>query len=249
MSSEAEHFDLYPAIDLREGRCVRLYQGDYERETVYGDDPVGQALRFAAAGAPWVHVVDLDAARTGEPVNRDVVAAIATAVPVPVQAGGGVRSVAAAEALAAAGVARVVVGTVALGDPALVAAMAAIVPVAVGLDVRGREVAVRGWEEGSGRQLIDVIDELATVQLSAYIVTQITRDGTLDGPDLDLLAEATAATDIPVVASGGVGRVSDIAALRELRSGGRGLAGVIVGRALYEGSFTLEDALVASSPP
>jgi phosphoribosylformimino-5-aminoimidazole carboxamide ribotide isomerase len=244
MSSSS--FDLYPAIDLLGGRCVRLYQGDYDRETVYGDDPVAQARRFAAAGAPWVHVVDLDAARSGEPVNRPLVAAVAAALDVPVQTGGGVRSVEAARALADAGVGRVVVGTAALGDPAVVAEMAAHVPVAVGLDVRGREVAVRGWEEGSGRHVLDVLTDLAAAPVAAFVVTQITRDGTLEGPDLALLAEVVAATEVPVVASGGVGGVADIAALRELRSAGRRLAGVIVGRALYEGAFTIEDALAAA---
>ncbi len=129
--------DLYPAIDLRGGRCVRLYQGDYGRETVYGDDPVAQARGFADAGTPWIHVVDLDAARTGDPVNRPHVAAIAAAVSVPVQTGGGVRDEAAADALFEAGVARVVLGTAALEDPALVRRLAARVPVAVGLDASG----------------------------------------------------------------------------------------------------------------
>src|SRR5690606_20373108 len=150
-----ELMDLYPAIDLLGGRCVRLYQGDYDRETVYGDDPIAQARSFEAAGAPWIHVVDLDAARTGEPVNRDVVASIAAAVSVPVQAGGGVRDEAAADALFSAGVARVVLGTAAIEDPALVRRLAARHPVAVGLDARGREVAVRGWLEGSGADVID----------------------------------------------------------------------------------------------
>ena len=148
--------ELYPAIDLRDGRCVRLYQGDYDRETVYGDDPVAQARVFAAAGAGWLHVVDLDAARTGVPANRPVVAAIAAAVDVPVQTGGGVRTEEAADALAEAGVARVVLGTAALEDPALVRRLAARMPVAVGLDARGRDVAVRGWEKGSGRDLLDL---------------------------------------------------------------------------------------------
>ncbi|OWY62088.1 1-(5-phosphoribosyl)-5-((5-phosphoribosylamino)methylideneamino)imidazole-4-carboxamide isomerase, partial [cyanobacterium TDX16] len=148
--------DLYPAIDLRDGRCVRLWQGDYGKETVYGEDPVAQARSFAEAGAPWIHVVDLDAAKTGEPVNRHLVAAIAAAVDVPVQSGGGVRTEEAAAALVDAGVARVVIGTAALEDPELVHRLATRFPVAVGLDARGDDVAVRGWTEGSGRAPADV---------------------------------------------------------------------------------------------
>lgn len=236
--------DLYPAIDLRGGRCVRLYQGDYGKETVYGDDPVAQARAFAHAGAPWIHVVDLDAARSGEPVNRPVIEAIAAAVDVPVQTGGGVRTEADAEALCRAGVARVVVGTAALEQPAVVRRMAERFPVALGLDVRGREVAVRGWEQGSGRLLADVLAEFATCGLAAVVVTQIARDGTLDGPDLVGLTEALELSEIPVIASGGVGSLDDIAALGQLETaGGRRLAGVIVGRALYEGAFSLPDAL------
>ena len=239
--------ELFPAIDLRDGRCVRLYQGDYARETVYGEDPVAQARAFVDAGCRWLHVVDLDAARSGDPVNRDVVAAIAAAVDVPVQTGGGVRSEAAAEALFAAGVARVVVGTAALEDPALVRSLAGRVPLAVGLDVRGREVAVRGWEQGSGRDLVDVLDEFADAGVAAVIVTQIARDGTLDGPDLEGLALVLASTSIEVIASGGVGTVDDLRALDALEVEGRRLAGVIVGRALYEGRFTLAQALEAVS--
>ena len=238
--------ELYPAIDLRGGRCVRLYQGDYGRETVYGDDPVAQALAFEAEGAAWIHVVDLDAARSGEPVNRPVVAAIAAAVSVPVQTGGGVRDEAAAEALIDAGVARVVLGTAALEQPALVRRLAARMPVAVGLDARGREVAVRGWEEGSGRDLLDVAAEFADAGVAALVVTEIGRDGTLEGPDLEGLAAVLAATDIDVIASGGVGSLDDLRALDQLSVGDRRLAGVIVGRALYEGAFTLADALGAS---
>ena len=211
--------DLYPAIDLRDGRCVRLYQGDYDRETVYGDDPVAQAVAFAEAGAAWIHVVDLDAARTGEPVNRPVVAAIAAAVAVPVQTGGGVRDEAAAEALAAAGVARVVLGTAALEDPSLVRRLAARMPVAVGLDARGRDVAVRGWEEGSGRDLLEVARAFADAGVAALVVTEIGRDGTLEGPDLDGLGRVLAETSIDVIASGGVGTLDDLRALR--RSGVR----------------------------
>jgi phosphoribosylformimino-5-aminoimidazole carboxamide ribotide isomerase len=239
--------DLYPAIDLLDGRAVRLYQGDYARETVYNDDPIAQAKEFAAAGARWIHVVDLDAARTGAPRNRDVIAAICDAVDVPIQTGGGVRSEAAADALFDLGVTRVVLGTAALEDPELVRLLASRHPVAVGLDARGREVAVRGWEEGSGQDLLDVARGFADAGVEALIVTEIGRDGTLEGPDLDGLGEVLEATELPVIASGGVGSLADIVALNALRSAGRRLSGAIVGRALYEGAFTLSDALKSVS--
>ena len=239
--------DLYPAIDLLDGRAVRLYQGDYARETVYNDDPIAQAKEFAAAGARWIHVVDLDAARTGAPRNRDVIAAICDAVDVPIQTGGGVRSEAAADALFDLGVTRVVLGTAALEDPELVRLLASRHPVAVGLDARGREVAVRGWEEGSGQDLLDVARGFADAGVEALIVTEIGRDGTLEGPDLDGLGEVLEATELPVIASGGVGSLADIVALNALRSAGRRLSGAIVGRALYEGEFTLSDALKSVS--
>lgn len=237
---------LFPAIDLRDGRAVRLYQGDYGRETVYNDDPVAQALAFAAEGAEWIHVVDLDAARTGDPKNRSVIADIAAAVDVPVQTGGGVRSERDADELFAAGVARVVLGTAALEQPELVRVLAQRVPVAVGLDARGREVAVRGWEQGSGQDLLDVARGFADAGVEALVVTEIGRDGTLGGPDVDGLGEVLEATELPVIASGGVGSLDDLRALAALRTSGRRLMGAIVGRALYEGSFSLRDALEAS---
>jgi len=239
--------DLYPAIDLRGGRCVRLYQGDFDRETVYGDDPVAQARRFADEGAAWIHVVDLDAARTGEPVNRSVISAIASAVDVPVQTGGGVRDLDAARALAEAGVARVVVGTAAVERPQLIGEIAAMVPVAVGLDVRGREVSVRGWEHGSGLDLAEVLPRFAEAGAAAAVATQIDRDGTGLGPDLEVYEELLSSTELPVVASGGVGSLDDLAALAALDVDGRRVAGVIVGRALYEGAFSLSDALKVAS--
>ena len=176
--------DLYPSIDVRGGRCVRLLQGDYDREIVYDADPVDVARGYAEAGAPWIHVVDLDAARTGRPENRSVVAAIASAVSVPVQAGGGVRDDEAAGALFDAGVARVVVGTAAMEDPAFLRRLAGARPVALGLDVRGRSVAVRGWEQDAGRDVADALDDLADAGVEAVVVTQIQRDGLLGGPDL-----------------------------------------------------------------
>lgn len=238
---------LYPAIDLLDGRCVRLYQGDYSRSTVYGEDPVAQALAFQSEGAPWVHVVDLDAARTGEPRNREVVAAIAGALDVPVQTGGGVRSAEAAEALFDAGVARVVLGTAALEDPDLVRRIAETRSVAVGLDARGSEVAVRGWLEGSGADVIDLAIAYQDAGVAALVVTEISRDGTLAGPDVDGLSRVLAATTIPVIASGGIGTLDDITTLAGLSVEGRSLDGAITGRAVYEGAFTVAEAVAASA--
>ncbi|MCY3849534.1 MAG: 1-(5-phosphoribosyl)-5-[(5-phosphoribosylamino)methylideneamino]imidazole-4-carboxamide isomerase [Acidimicrobiaceae bacterium] len=227
--------DLYPAIDLRDGRCVRLLQGDYAQETVYGDDPVGQALAFVEAGARWIHVVDLDAARTGIGENRAVVAAIARAVPVPVQTGGGVRSVEAAQALFDAGVERVVIGTAALRDPDLVVALARQHRVAVGLDAKSGEVATDGWLVGSGRTVAEVADSFSGAGVDAFVVTDIRRDGTLSGPDVVGLAEVLEVTETDVIASGGVGSLDDLRELDRIEVKGRRLSGVIAGKAFYEG--------------
>ena len=202
--------DLYPAIDLRGGQVVQLTQGDFARERVHGDDPVAVAKGFVAAGARWIHTVDLDAARTGEPVNRGLIAAIAAAVDVPVQAGGGVRSAEAARALADVGVARVVMGTAAMEDPDLVATVASRQPVALGLDVRGREVAVRGWAEGSGVEWPEALQRLADAGAEAVVVTQIAVEGLMAGADLTGLTEVLAATSLDVIASGGVGTLDDL---------------------------------------
>ncbi len=231
--------DLYPAIDLRDGKVVRLLQGDYDQQTTYGDDPVAVARSFADAGARWIHVVDLDAARSGSPVNRPVVAAIAAAVAglAFVQTGGGVRTVGDAQLLADAGVARVVMGSAAVADPSLVAAASKVVSVAVGLDHRNGEVAVHGWTEGSGVQLSDALGWFPTA--AAFVITDIARDGMLTGPDVDGLTIAAASTTVPVIASGGVSSLADVAALRAVP----GIAGVITGKALYEGRFTVAEAL------
>ena len=231
--------ELFPAIDLRAGRCVRLVRGDYDRETVYSDDPVAQALAFQEAGADWVHVVDLDAARSGSPVNRSAVAAVTAALDVPVQTGGGVRSLADARTLFDAGVTRVVLGTAAIQDPDLVTAVSDYGPVAVGLDVWGDEVAVNGWTEGSGLLIADALVRYSTLGTSAFVITRIERDGTMEGPDLDVLTDALAVTNVDVVASGGVGRPSDLEDLAALSVDGRRIAGIILGRALYEGTVDL----------
>jgi phosphoribosylformimino-5-aminoimidazole carboxamide ribotide isomerase len=234
--------DLYPAIDLRGGRCVRLTQGDFAAETWYGDDPVGVALSFEAAGASWIHVVDLDAARrTGD--NRATIQAMAAAVGVSFQVGGGVRDA----TLLARGVARVVIGSMAVENPERVRRLAAAHPgrVAVGLDHRDGEIRVRAWEEGAGMGVDEVLARLDAPDLAAVIITEIGRDGTLAGPDLEGLTALLAGTELPVIASGGVATLDDLRALAGLRAAGRRLAGVIVGKALYEGRFGVEDALKA----
>jgi phosphoribosylformimino-5-aminoimidazole carboxamide ribotide isomerase len=246
--------ELYPAVDISNGRAVRLVRGDFGHRTDFGD-PIEAARRLADEGPPWLHVVDLDAARTGSPVNRDVVAAIARAVAIPVQAGGGVRDETAARALLDAGAARVVVGTAALSRPGLVASLVERDPrsVAVGLDYRltagrgegqaRREVAVRGWSAGSGTDLTEALAALGEVGLATVVVTAIDQDGTLSGPDLEGLALALESSGMAVVASGGVGSLADLHQLAGLRRGLRSLAGVVVGRALYDGRFSVRDAL------
>lgn len=233
--------DLYPAIDLRAGRVVRLSQGDYDAETVYGDDPVSVANEFADAGAPWVHVVDLDAARSGDPVNREVVERVAAALAgrAKLQNGGGVRSVADARRLADSGVDRVVMGSAAVRNPDLVAEVSAIVDVAVGLDHRDGELATDGWTEGSGLQLTEALTRFTTA--AAFVITDISRDGMLGGPDLAGLAAAVAATSTPVIASGGVASLDDVVALAAIP----GLGGIITGKAVYEGRFSVADAVRA----
>jgi phosphoribosylformimino-5-aminoimidazole carboxamide ribotide isomerase len=241
---------VYPAIDVRAGQAVRLLRGDFSVETVYADDPVAVARSFAKAGAAWIHVVDLDAARTGEPANLAVVEAVASAVPCLVQAGGGVRTVDAASALLLAGADRIVVGTAAIERPAFVEELCGAHPgrVAVGLDVRGTELATAGWTVASGEDLLTHVRRLDEVGVAALIVTDIARDGTMEGPSLDQLAGVLDATDRPVIASGGVGRLEDLDALARLESGGHRLDGAIVGRALYEGRFSLAEALDRAAP-
>jgi phosphoribosylformimino-5-aminoimidazole carboxamide ribotide isomerase len=235
---------LYPAIDVRGGRVVRLRQGDYAQETVFGDDPVAVAASFCVQGATWIHVVDLDAARTGEPVNRPVIAAIAAAVAdrAKVQTGGGVRRLEDARALADAGVARVVMGSAAVARPELVDDVAAIVPVAVGLDHRGGTLAVHGWTAGTDVTVMEALGRYESA--AAFVITDIERDGLLEGPDVEGLAEAVAATAVPVIASGGVAGLADLRALAAID----GLHGIITGRALYEGRFSVAEALDALRP-
>ncbi len=233
--------ELYPAIDLLGGRVVRLRQGDYADETVYGSDPVAMARSFAEAGSPWIHVVDLDAAKSGDPINRPVVAAIVQAVLgiSKVQTGGGVRSVADAEELANAGVARVVMGSAAVREPSLVAEASKVVPVAVGLDHRSGEISIHGWTQGSGMMLDDAYDLFPTA--AVFVITDIGRDGMLEGPDTEGLTRSAASAGAPIIASGGVSSIADIEALAKIP----GLGGVITGKAVYEGRFTVAEGLAA----
>jgi phosphoribosylformimino-5-aminoimidazole carboxamide ribotide isomerase len=241
--------NLYPAIDLRGGNVVRLRQGDYARETVYGSDPVDVAKSFEAAGVRWIHVVDLDAARDGGAANLRAIEAVCTAVSVPVQSGGGIRSLADASDRFAAGVARVVVGTAAVERPELVDELAILHPgqVAVSLDARGRDVAIRGWAESTGADLVELVHRFDEPGVGAVVVTDIRRDGMLEGPAFDQLRDVLAACSIPVIASGGVARSEDLVRLAALHVGDRRLEGVIAGTAIYEGRFTVEEAIAACS--
>lgn len=236
---------LYPAIDLLGGKCVRLYQGDYALAQIYGEDPVAQAQAFVAEGAQWIHMVDLDAAKSGEATNSESIARVCAAVEVPVQVGGGVRSVEAALALKQLGVARVVIGTAAMQNPDIVPAVAQHIAVAVGLDARNGEVAIHGWTEGSGRQVLDVAEEFADAGVSALVVTDIAVDGTMEGADITGLSELMSRSALPIIASGGVGSLKHLRAIAKVEIDGKRFEGAIVGRALYEGAFTVSQAIEA----
>ena len=234
---------VYPAIDLRGGRCVRLFEGAFERETVYGEDPVAVARTFEAAGACWLHVVDLDGARAGRPVQAELVAAICAAVRIPVQVGGGLRDAAAVDAVLAAGATRAVLGTVAVQDPDLAAATCRAHPgrVAIGLDARDGRLRVAGWLQGSEMTPTAAAARAVDLGAAAVIYTDIGRDGTERGPDLEGTRAVARAAGVPVLASGGIGALEHVRAVRAL-----GVAGLIIGRALYTGAVRLADALAVA---
>jgi len=237
-------FELIPAIDLLAGRCVRLAQGRYDQVTDYGGDPGAAARRFVSVGVGRLHAVDLDGAQAGEPGNRDALREIvAAAGSVPVQVGGGIRSVAIAEATLALGVERVIFGTVALRDPDLVREAARAFPghVAVGIDAQQGRVAVSGWLETSETRAIDLARRFEDAGVAALVHTDIARDGMQTGPNLEATLEIARAVSIPVIASGGVGSLAHVEAAAA--AGRAGVAGVIVGRALYSGALDLGRAL------
>jgi phosphoribosylformimino-5-aminoimidazole carboxamide ribotide isomerase len=236
---------LYPAIDIRDGKAVRLAQGDYERETAYDDDPVAAARRWSEGGARWLHVVDLDGAKAGEPVNLDHVRRIVAAVDVPVQLGGGLRDSKKVEEAISAGVERVVLGTAAVRDPALAEAVASAHGdrVVASIDTRSGKVAAEGWTEDSELEVTAALAALGDRGIRRFVYTPVEVDGLMEGPDLGSLRRVAEATDGEVIYSGGVGSIDD---LRELAGLGlENVAGVIVGRALYERRFTVAEGQAA----
>jgi len=240
--------DVIPAIDLLAGRCVRLYQGDYARSQVFNDDPVAVARQWAEQGAARLHLVDLDGAKTGQPVNLKTIAAIVQAVNIPVQVGGGVRDRDRVRALLELGVERVILGTIALEQPELVQQLAHELPrqILVGIDARNGRVATRGWLDTSEVSAVDLAQQVASQGVVGIIYTDIQRDGTLKGPNLAALRELAAAVSVPVIASGGVSSITDLLSLLALEP--LGVSGVIVGRALYTGDVSLREALQAIGP-
>lgn len=235
-------FEVIPAIDLRGGRCVRLLQGDYERETAYSDDPVAVAERWASLGAPRLHAVDLDGAKEGAPRNQEVLAAICRAVPIPVEVSGGIRTAGAIAAALAYGAQRVQLGSIAVKDPSLTREAIARFgdAIVVSIDARDGEVRTDGWLQGSNVSAIDLARELAEAGVARLMFTDIGRDGMQTEPNFDAYRELLAAVSCPVVASGGVSRIEHL-----VRLAGIGCEGAIVGKALYETAFTLPEALAA----
>lgn len=234
---------IWPAIDLRGGKCVRLRQGDYGRETVYGDDPAQMARQFAEQGAQQLHLVDLDGAKEGASANLNAVRSILAAVKVPCELGGGIRDEETIERLLSLGLSRLVIGTRALKDPDWLRGVAEQFAgkLALGIDAKEGRVATHGWLETSDVFAVDLARELSAAPIAAIIYTDIARDGMLAGPNLGAMAEMKQAVSVPVIASGGVTTARDVAALARI-----GMDGCIIGRALYEGTITLEEALTAS---
>jgi phosphoribosylformimino-5-aminoimidazole carboxamide ribotide isomerase len=236
---------LYPAIDIRGGKAVRLLQGDYERETTYDADPVDAAKRWAGEGAEYLHVVDLDGAKAGEPRNLDAIARIAAAVECPIQVGGGLRDATLVDAVLDAGAERVVIGTAALKDPEFLAATldAHGDRAVVSVDARAGRVALEGWTEAGGEGVVEAVAALSEKGATRFLCTSIEVDGTMEGPDIDQLSKIAAATKAQVIASGGVGEISHLKSLAS--STPENVEGAIVGRALYEQRFTVVEAIEA----
>ena len=233
---------LYPAIDLKDGNAVRLLRGDMDKATVFNEDPAAQARAFVEAGCEWLHLVDLNGAFAGEPVNAAPVEAILETCNVPAQLGGGIRDMATIETWVEKGLARVILGTVAVENPDLVREAAKAFPgkIAVGIDARNGMVATKGWAEETNVQVTDLARSFEDAGVAAIIYTDINRDGAMQGPNIEATADLARTVDIPVIASGGVSSIADLIALRDC---GAALNGAISGRALYDGAIDLKEAL------
>jgi len=238
--------EVIPALDLKSGRCVRLYQGDFAQETVFSNNPLEVAQRWHAEGAERLHIVDLDGAATGEQTNYDVIRSLVSNLHIPVQVGGGVRSRESADSLLRLGVSRVVLGTAAIEDPALVEELCRIhggEQVVVAVDSRDGYVATRGWMEGSSVLAVDLVQSMGALGVPRFLCTDISRDGTLTHPNFESLRQLVQATSMAILASGGISSEEDIQELS-----GIGVEGAILGRALYTGDILLEAAIEASKP-
>lgn len=237
---------IFPAIDLKDGKCVRLRQGEMDQATVFSHDPGAQAIQFQEQGFAWIHIVDLNGAFEGRPVNIDAVKAILNSIDIPVQLGGGIRDMQTVFQWLDAGVSRVILGTAALRNPALVKEACKAYPgkIAVGIDAKGGKVAVQGWAETSEMNVIDLALKFEDAGVSAIIYTDISRDGILTGPDLEGTKMLAERIHTPVIASGGVSCMQDVVNLKKLEH--CGVEGVIIGRALYDGKITPEEALNAA---
>ncbi len=233
---------LYPAIDLKDGQCVRLYKGEMAQATIFNDDPAAQARAFSRQGAEWLHLVDLNGAFAGTPVNAAAVESILDAVEIPCQLGGGIRDMATIEGWLTRGLRRVILGTVAVEQQALVRKAAKAFPgqVAVGIDARDGRVATKGWAEETDVEVTELARQFEDAGVAAIIYTDINRDGAMQGPNVAATAALARAVSIPVIASGGVSRLEDLVALREC---GAPLNGAISGRALYDGKLDLAEAI------
>lgn len=233
---------IYPAVDVREGKCVRLTQGEFNKETVYSDNPVEMALRWEKMGAQYLHVVDLDGARTGKAQNIAVISEMAVKMGIPVQLGGGIRTIEMIETILCKGIERVILGTSAVKDPELVKRAVKTFEnnVVIGIDAKDGMVAIEGWEQTSEFKAIDFARKMEELGAKTIIYTDISRDGMLSGPNLKAMEEMVKAVKIDIIASGGVGKLDDIKNLKEV-----GVSGVIVGRALYTGDVDLKQAIEA----
>lgn len=234
---------IYPAIDLKDGRCVRLYKGDLSQQTIYNDDPADQARIWAQAGFQWIHVVDLNGAVDGYPVNIDAVRNIMDSVDIPIQLGGGIRQLNQINTWLDAGVSRVILGTAAVKNPGLVFDACRLFPgkIAVGIDARGEKAAIDGWTKDSAESIFELAKNFEDAGVSAIIYTDITRDGTGEGLNMEMTKRLADHISIPVIASGGVGSMDDVKAVKNAAA--HGIEGVIIGKALYDGRVDAKEAL------